>query len=680
MNETEIEQRARSLQEELRRHNYRYYVLNDPVVSDYEYDQLLRELQSIEAEHPELITPDSPTQRAGIAPAEGFVRVPHPAPILSLANAYNDEELVAWYERIAKLDERVREAEFVVEPKLDGLTVVLHYENGVFSQGATRGDGEVGEDITSNLRTVRSLPLRIPVANTGPAAPPRLVVRGEAIIYLDDFEALNRRLEEAGERTYVNPRNTAAGALRQLDPSLTADRPIRLLCYAIVEGEGDLPGTQWETLQYLRSLGFPVAEGVSLEKDIEGVLAAHKRWVSRRDELPYEADGIVVKLNDLELQDSLGVVGKDPRGALAYKFPAQVVTTDLVDIGLNVGRTGVITPYAILDPVEVGGVTVRQATLHNFDFIEEKDIRIGDRVQLKRAGDVIPYIIGPVLEARPKGVEPYQLPDHCPSCGEPLERNEEEVAVYCVNASCPAQLVRNVEHFASRGAMDIEGLGIRVAEQLIDDRVIGDVADLYILKPDDLLELDGFGEKRAENLIESIAASKAQPLPRLINGLGIRTVGETVAGDLAREFGSLEQLSNATLEQLEQVEGIGPVVATTIVDWMHTPANQKLLEKLKASGVWPEEDRAQKPQVPQTLAGLTFVITGTLPTWSREEAKEAIERHGGKATGSVSSKTDYLVLGESPGSKLRKAQELDVAIIDEENLRKLIGSGPDRSA
>jgi DNA ligase (NAD+) len=680
MNETEIKQRARSLQKELRRHNYRYYVLNDPVVSDYEYDQLLRELQSIEAEHPELITPDSPTQRAGIAPAEGFVRVPHPAPILSLANAYNDEELVAWYERIAKLDERVREAEFVVEPKLDGLTVVLHYENGVFSQGATRGDGEVGEDITSNLRTVRSLPLRIPVANTGPAAPPRLVVRGEAIIYLDDFEALNRRLEEAGERTYVNPRNTAAGALRQLDPSLTADRPIRLLCYAIVEGEGDLPGTQWETLQYLRSLGFPVAEGVSLEKDIEGVLAAHKRWVSRRDELPYEADGIVVKLNDLELQDSLGVVGKDPRGALAYKFPAQVVTTDLVDIGLNVGRTGVITPYAILDPVEVGGVTVRQATLHNFDFIEEKDIRIGDRVQLKRAGDVIPYIIGPVLEARPKGVEPYQLPDHCPSCGEPLERNEEEVAVYCVNASCPAQLVRNVEHFASRGAMDIEGLGIRVAEQLIADRVIGDVADLYILKPDDLLELDGFGEKRAENLIESIAASRAQPLPRLINGLGIRTVGETVAGDLAREFGSLEQLSNATLEQLEQVEGIGPVVATTIVDWMHTPANQKLLEKLKASGVWPEEDRAQKPQVPQTLAGLTFVITGTLPTWSREEAKEAIERHGGKATGSVSSKTDYLVLGESPGSKLRKAQELDVAIIDEENLRKLIGSGPDRSA
>jgi DNA ligase (NAD+) len=679
MSEKEIEQRARNLQQELRKHNYRYYVLNDPVISDYEYDQLLRELQEIEADHPDLVTPDSPTQRAGTAPAEGFARIPHPGPILSLANAYSDDELIAWFERIARLDERVREAEFVVEPKLDGLTVVLHYENGVFIQGATRGDGEVGEDITANLRTVRSLPLRIPADSSETPVPPRLVVRGEAIIYLDDFEALNRRLEQAGERTYVNPRNTASGALRQLDPSLTADRPIRLLCYAIVEGEGELPATQWEVLRYLRSLGFPVADGVSLENDIEGVLAAYKRWVSRRDELPYEADGIVVKLNDLELRESLGVVGKDPRGALAYKFPAQVVTTDLLDIGLNVGRTGVITPYAILDPVEVGGVTVRQATLHNFDFIEEKDIRIGDRVQLKRAGDVIPYIIGPVLEARPKGAEPYELPDQCPSCGEPLERNEEEVAVYCVNASCPAQLVRNVEHFASRGAMDIEGLGIRVAEQLVAEDVIGDVADLYRLKQEDLLELEGFGEKRAENLIDSIAGSRTQPLARLINALGIRTVGEVVAGDLARGFESLDRLANAELAQLEQVEGIGPVVAGTIVDWMHTPANQKLLKKLKAADVWPEEDREQEPAAPQTLEGLTFVITGTLPSWSREEAKDAIERHGGKTTGGVSSRTDYLVRGESPGSKLQKAQELGVAIIDEDDLRKLIESGSDRS-
>jgi DNA ligase (NAD+) len=668
-----IKERVRKLQAEIRRHSYRYYVLNDPVISDYEWDKMLRELQALEAEHPELITPDSPTQRGGTSPAEGFARVSHPAPILSLANAYNDDELVAWYERIAKLDDRVRTAKFVVEPKLDGLTVVLHYEDGVFVLGASRGDGEVGEDITANLRTIRSLPLHIPAEPGGAAAPSRLVVRGEAIIFLKDFAELNRRLEEAGERTYVNPRNTASGALRQLDPTLTARRPIRLLCYAIVDGDGDLPATQWETLHYLKSLGFPVADGISLENDIQDVLEAYRRWVGRREELPYEADGVVVKINDLELSSSLGVVGKDPRGALAYKFPAQVVTTTLLDIGLNVGRTGVITPYAILEPVEVGGVTVRQATLHNFDFIRDKDIRIGDRVQLKRAGDVIPYVIGPILDARPPEAESYKLPSRCPSCGEPLETSSDEVAIYCVNASCPAQLVRNVEHFASRGAMDIEGLGIRVAEQLVTEGVIHDVADLYTLKLSDLLELEGFGEKRAENLVRSIAESRSQPLSRLIIALGIRNVGEVVAGDLARAFGDLDRLAQATIDELEQVEGIGPVVATTIADWMSTPANEKLLKKLRAAGVWPVTELGEGADLPQTLSGKTFVITGTLPTWSREEAKAVIEKHGGKVTGSVSSKTDYLLLGESPGSKLQKAQDLDVAIIDEDELRAMIG-------
>jgi DNA ligase (NAD+) len=680
MTDPSFKVRARKLQNAIRQHNYRYYVLNDPVISDYEYDQLLRELQEIEAEHPELVTPDSPTQRAGTTPAEGFNRIPHPEPILSLANAYDDTELVAWYERIVKLDDRVVEAQFVVEPKLDGLTVVLHYTDGVFTLGATRGDGEVGEDITSNLRTMRSLPLRIPVQAGDVNVPPRIVVRGEAIIYLDDFAAMNKRLEEAGERTYVNPRNTAAGALRQLDPSLTAERPIRLLCYAIVDGEGTLPSTQWETLKYLKALGFPTAEGVSLEEDIPGVLKAYQRWVDRRDELPYEADGIVVKLNDLQLSASLGVVGKDPRGALAYKFPAQVVTTELLDIGLNVGRTGVITPYAILDPVEVGGVTVRQATLHNFDYIAEKDIRIGDRVLLKRAGDVIPYIIGPVLEARSKNTKPYNLPVSCPSCGEPLETNEDEVAVYCVNASCPAQLVRNIEHFASRGAMDIEGLGIKIADQLVAEGILHDVADLYELEPATLLGLEGFGEKRADNLVESIAASRDQPLSRLINALGIRNVGEVVASDLARAFGDLNQLASASAEDLEGVEGIGPIVASTIVDWMNTPANKKLLGKLKAAGVWPETSQHEDAEAPQTLSGLTFVITGTLPTWSREKAKEMIERHGGKATGSVSSKTDYLLAGESPGSKLQKAQSLEVKIIDEDALRALIAQDPVESS
>lgn len=667
-------QRIQVLREEIRRHNYRYYVLNQPSVSDFEYDQLLRELQRLEAEHPEWMTADSPTQRAGTMPADGFQRIPHPTPILSLANAYDDDELRAWFERISKLDPRVLDAAFVVEPKLDGLTVVLHYENGLFTMGATRGDGEVGEDITQNLRTIRSLPLRIPVEGGDISPPARLVVRGEAIIFLADFDALNRSMEQAGGKTYVNPRNTAAGALRQLDSTLTASRPIRLLTYAIVDSDGDVPATQWETLAYLRHLGFPVAEGSSRETNLEGVQLAYRRWVDKRDTLPYEADGVVIKLDDLDLSASLGVVGKDPRGALAYKFPAQVVSTQLLDIGLNVGRTGVITPFAILEPVLVGGVTVRQATLHNFDFIREKDIRIGDRVLLKRAGDVIPYVIGPLLEARRPGARIYRLPERCPSCGERLEQSESEVAVYCVNGSCPAQLVRNVEHFGSRSAMDIEGLGIRVAELLVEEGLIKNVADLYRLSKADLMSLEGFGEKRADNLVDAIQASRERPLARLIGALGVRNVGEVVAGDLARVFGSMDGLAQASLETLEAIEGIGPIVARNIVDWLTTNSNQKLLQRLREYGVWPVTGpSAEAPS--QTLSGLRFVITGSLPSWSRDEAKKAIEASGGKVTGSVSAKTDYLIAGESPGSKLKKATDLGVPVLDENGLKALIAGG-----
>ncbi|HUS83536.1 MAG TPA: NAD-dependent DNA ligase LigA, partial [Anaerolineales bacterium] len=504
MAEENIPKRIITLRAEIRKHNYQYHVLNTPLISDYEYDQLLRDLQALEADHPGLITSDSPTQRVGGKVRDGFVRVPHPVPILSLSNAYSDDEVRAWFDRIAKLDERVRDSHFNVEPKLDGLTVVLHYENGVFTLGATRGDGEVGEDITSNLKTVRSLPLHIPVIPSGPKPPPRLVVRGDAIIYLEDFQKYNRELEAAGERTYITPRNTASGALRQLDPSLTASRPIRLLCYDIVDSDGPVPQEQWEALLYLKALGFPVPSGITLESDLDGTLARYQDWIERRDSLPYEADGMVVKLNDLQLSRDLGVVGKDPRGAIAYKFPAQVVTTHLVDIGLNIGRTGVVTPYAILEPVEVGGVTVRQATLHNFDFIHEKDIRSGDRVLIKRAGDVIPYVIGPVVEARTGQEKPFQIPEKCPSCGESLERIEGEVAIYCVNAACPAQLVRNIDHFASRGAMDIEGLGIKVALMLVEGRLVNDVADLYNLDGEVLSGLEGFAVRRAQNLIESI--------------------------------------------------------------------------------------------------------------------------------------------------------------------------------
>lgn len=666
-----VEKEAQKLRQELQEHNYRYHVLQSPIISDAEYDRLLQRLMNIESEHPELVTPDSPTQRVGGGTAEGFERVIHPAPILSLGNAFGAEDLRAWRDRIVKLDDRVKSAEFMIEPKLDGLTVVLHYENGIFTLGSTRGDGETGEDITNNLRTVRSLPLHIPVEPDGPTPPERLVVRGEALIYLDDFDELNRRLGEAGEKTYVNPRNTASGALRQLDSSLTATRPIRLLCYAIVDASGRVPRRQDEVLDYLRKLGFPVSNDTNLCRSFEEVIDVCQAWEKRRHSLPYEVDGVVVKINDLDLADSLGVVGKDPRGAIAYKFPAQIVTTTLLNIEVNVGRTGVITPYAVLEPVEVGGVTVRQATLHNFDYIDQKDIRLGDRVWIKRAGEVIPYVIGPVVDARTGDEQEYDRPTQCPSCGEPLEQVDGEVAVYCVNSACPAQLVRNVEHFASRGTMDIEGLGIRVAEQLVEYELVEDVADIYQLTQSDLLSMEGFAEKKADNLIESIEASKTRPLPRLISALGIRGVGESVAGILASAFGDLKTLAKADRDTLETLEGIGPNTAQTIIDWFERPANNQLLKKLKQSGVWPSYEPAQDEQG-SALAGLTFVITGSLPSLSRSEAKELIESNGGRVTGSVSSKTDYLVVGESPGSKLEQAQSLNVPILDEAGLRALL--------
>lgn len=664
-------ERLQELQEQVRYHNYRYHVLDAPVISDYEYDRLFAELKSIEEEHPDWITPDSPTQRAGAPPAEKFSRVEHPAPILSLSNAFDEQDALAWYERIARLDERVLQADFVVEPKIDGLTVVLHYQQGVFVQGATRGNGEVGEDITQNLRTIRSLPLRIPVDPEGPVAPPYLVVRGEAFITIQDFERLNAAQEAAGERAYQNPRNTAAGALRQLDQNLTASRPLRVLIYQVVSGEGQLPTTQWETRQLLKDLGFPVPEA-SYCQTIEAALQAARRGQDQRNDYPYEIDGMVIKLNDLGLADDLGVVGKDPRGALAYKFPAQEVTTTLQDIGVNVGRTGVLTPYAVLEPVEIGGVIVRQATLHNFDYIAEKDIRIGDRVLVKRAGDVIPYVIGPIPEQRDGNQQPYVPPQNCPACGQPVEHVEGEVAWYCVNAACPAQLIRNLEHFVSRSAMDIVGLGIKIVEQLVAEGLVQDVADLYRLDKEQLLDLEGFAEKKAENLVSAIAASRQRSLADLITGLGIRGVGETMAEELAGYYSDLDDLKQASQEDLEMIEGVGPNIASAIVDWFHTPANLQLLEKLKQQNVWPRAASSEIQDVAQVLAGKTFVITGTLPSYSRDEAKELLQQHGAKVTGSVSSKTDYVLVGENPGSKLAKAQNLGVKIIDETQLRELL--------
>lgn len=666
-------ERLAQLRRELHLHNYRYHVLDDPVVSDYEFDQLLAELRQIESDHPEWVTPDSPTQRAGSQPAERFTKVRHPAPILSLANAFGSGDLRTWYERVARLDRRVTEADFVIEPKIDGLTVVLHYHDGLFVQGATRGNGVVGEDITSNLRTIRVLPLRLPVDPDGPQPPPVLVVRGEAFMNNADFERLNQRLAAAGVRTYQNPRNTAAGSLRQLDPILTASRPLTLLIYAVVDWQGPgRPETQMDTLAALKAFGFP-APAADFCRTIDETVAACEAWAEKRFELPYDADGVVVKINDLQLQDELGFVGKDPRGAIAFKFPAQEVTTQLLNIGVNVGRTGVLTPYAILEPVEIGGVIVRQATLHNFDYIEEKDIRIGDRVRLKRAGEVIPYVIGPLEALRTGAEQVYQPPQVCPACGEPVENLPGEVAWYCVNAACPEQLIRNLEHFVSRGAMDIVGMGIKIVEQLISAGFLRDVADLYSLRRDDLLGLEGFAEKKADNLLGAIEASKNQPLDRLITALGIRGVGEVVAGDLARAFHDLDYLAQAGLEDLQGVEGIGPNIAQAIVDWFTRPANRQVLGKLHAAGVWPVEQSPAVPAGELSLAGQTFVVTGTLEGFSRDEVKEFIERHGGKVISSISKKTGYLVLGENPGSKLDKARQLGVPVLDEAGLRQLAG-------
>ena len=692
MNDQAIQQRYTDLKQQLQFHNYRYHVLDAPVISDAEYDRLLLELSQIEADHPDWITPDSPTQRAGALPSEKFEKVRHPHPILSLANAFGAGDAQAWYERVRKIDDRVEKAQFVVEPKIDGLSVVLHYRHGLFVQGATRGDGEIGEDITSNLRTVKALPLRIPVDQgraPDPLLPDYLVVRGEVFIPIREFEELNRKLQEAGEKTYLNPRNTAAGSLRQLDPSITAARPLTLLVYQIIAWETPQvpdaprePRSQWDLLEYLRSLGFPVAQPVERFDNIEAAISYTVTWDSRRDELPYEADGMVIKIDDLSLAAELGFVGKDPRGAIAFKFPAREVTTNLLDIEVEVGRTGVLTPKAVLEPVEINGVIVRNATLHNFAYIAEKDIRPGDRVLVKRAGEVIPYIIGPVVDLRTGKEKPYVPPTTCPACGQPVGHFEGEVAWYCVNAACPAQLVRNVEHFVSRGAMDITGLGIKIVEKLIETGAVKDVADIFTLTRADILNAvtrkDRKTEKEppgkiADNLLAAIQVSRQQPLSRLLTALGIHGVGEVSAADLSRAFPSLDLLARADADKLQMVNGVGPNIAEAIVDWFKSPRNMAVLEKLKAAGVWPVSQSSQTniPQSALQLSGLTFVVTGTLPTLSREGVKELIEQHGGKVTDSVSRNTSYLVLGEAPGSKYEKAKALGVKVIGEEELKKL---------
>jgi DNA ligase (NAD+) len=674
---SDIQQQLADLHTQINYHLYRYHTLDDPIISDAEYDQLLNELRELEAQNPDLITPDSPTQRVGASPLEGFEKVIHPIPMTSLGNAFNDEDMHNWLARVRRLlpaGMTVTDLEFVVEPKIDGLAIALTYENGRLVQGATRGNGVEGEKVTANVRTVKSVPLRIPTTPDGPPPPAKIEVRGEIYMRIADFNRFNQQQLEKEEKIYANPRNSAAGSLRQLDSKITASRPLAFYSYAIGYVEGIKIHSQKEALDYLRALGFPVNPDILATNDFDEVLNFIHTWMKRRDTLAYDADGVVVKISDFALQQELGVVGNAPRWAIAYKFPAREATTKMLEIRTNVGRTGQITPYAVLEPVNIGGVTVRQATLHNFDDLIKKDIRAGDTVVVKRAGDVIPQVVKAIEELRPPDSQPYQPPTHCPVCGEPTARLGDDVALFCINAACPAQLIRQIEYFVSRGAMDIDGFGIKIGEQLAALGLLKDIADIYFLTREQLLEVEGFAAKKADNLLAGIEASKKRPYHRFLTGLGVRYMGSVVARLVADAFPSVDSLRQASLPDLVAVEGIGPRIAESIAAWFSRPANQALIEKFRRAGVTLSAERLKVEGATQTLNGLTFVITGTLPTWSREQAKAFIEQHGGKVVDSVSKKTTYVVVGESAGSKLDKARALGIRTLAEEELKQLVES------
>jgi DNA ligase (NAD+) len=674
-------QRAEELRDEIRRHNYHYHVLDDPIVSDAEYDALMRELRALEDAHPELITPDSPTRRVGGAPSEKFAKVRHPQPMLSLGNAFAEDNLLAWRGRVTRLLGEEARIAYAVEPKIDGLAIALTYEGGRLVRGATRGDGEIGEDVTANLRTIPSVPLTLHDPTNDDqerwSVPRTIEVRGEVYMRIADFERLNQRLAEAGERVAANPRNAAAGSLRQKDPNITAGRPLRFFAYAVGPCEGVRLRSQWEALQFFRALGFPVNQDARRFEDFTEVIAYCREWMSKRDALDYEADGIVIKVDSFAQQEELGVIGRDPRWAIAYKFPAREATSKLLDIIVNVGRTGVITPGAVIEPVNIGGVIVRNASLHNADYIADRDIRIGDYVIVKRAGDVIPYIIGPVVGRRTGGERPWSMPERCPACGTPLERIGGEVAYRCPNFGiCPAQLVRRIEHFVSRGAMDIAGVGEKQAQLFVETGLVKDVADLYRLRAEDFAGMDGFGEKKISNLLAAIEDSKNRPLQRLITGLGIRFVGGVAAQLLAERFGSLDALAEATADDIKAIDGIGPSIAASVAQFFSLPENRALVRKLKEVGVQTALQSAAPARAGDGLAGMTFVLTGALPSLTRDQATELIQAHGGKVTGSVTKKTSYLLTGADPGgTKYNKAIELGVPLLDEAGLLALVGEG-----
>lgn len=667
----DVFQRAAELREQLHYHIYRYNVLSDPVISDAEYDALYNELRELEAAHPELITPDSPTQRAGSDLSEDFPKVRHPAPILSLSNGYSLDDIRAWEERNLRLLASGTTLDYTLEPKLDGLTVVLTYEKGVLVQGATRGSGEIGDVVTPNIRTIRNIPLRIPAHRDGPPPPALLVVRGEVMYLKKDFERVNQRQIEQGLPVYVNARNTASGSLKQKDSRITASRPLTGFFYGIVESVGITLDKQWDILEYLRDMGFQIGPESAYYPTLSDIIQQIPTWESHRNQLDFEIDGVVIKVNDLRVARELGIVGKDPRGAIAYKFPAQESTTRLLEAVVSVGRTGRIIPNARLEPVFIGGVTVSNATLHNYDIVQALDIRVGDVVTVRRMGDVIPNVAGPIINLRDGSEIPIEPPTHCPFCGTAIIRPEGAVDYFCPNVYCPERVYRQVEFFVSRAALDIEGMGGQTVKTLIDKGLIRDEADIFSLTAEQLLELDGFAEKKVNNLLASIDAAKSRPLARVITALGVDGVGSTVAVALANHFGSLEALANAAVEELQETTNVGAILAQGIYTWFRDPYHLGVLEKLKNAGLTMQAEAREK--VSSALEGLTFVLTGTLPTLSRDQAAEMIQENGGKVTSTVSKKTSYVLMGDSPGSKAEKAAKLGVPIISEDDLKHLLG-------
>jgi DNA ligase (NAD+) len=664
--------RADELRQLIERANHDYYVLDAPTISDAEYDRLFRELRELEEAHPTLRVADSPTLRVGAPPASALAKHVHLVPMLSLGNAFDDEELAGWEERLVRLvGEDVRKVGYSAELKIDGAAVSLTYRDGVLATGATRGNGVIGEEVTANLRTIREIPLRL----RGDRIPPVLEIRGEVYMPFDRFERMNEERVRAGEPVFANPRNAAAGALRQLDPAITAARPLRFFGYAVAApARSPLPfRTQSELLDSLAAWGIPVAPERRRCATLAEVAAhAHHVEHTARAALNFAIDGLVVKVDDLGLQDELGIVGgREPRWAIARKFAPDIATTRLLEIAVNVGRTGVLTPFAVLEPVEIGGVTVKLATLHNADYVAEKDLRKGDLVQVKRAGEVIPQVIGPVPEEGRRRGRRWTMPETCPRCGTPTERDEEEAATYCPNVACPGRRIEALTHFASRHAMDIRGLSYQRLQQLLDAGLIADAADLYDLTAEQLVDLERFAEKSARSLVEAIAASKAQPLSRLLFALGIRHVGQNVAQLLARHFGSLDALAAASEEEVSGVSGIGDVIAQAVVGWFADPAARRLVTKLRERGVKFTEPRSAAAG--GALKGKTVVITGTLPTLSRSQATELVESNGGRVTSSVSKQTSFIVVGEEAGSKLEKARTLGVETIDEAELLRRVG-------